>query len=49
MIVRDLDIRCVVVKTLEERIDAVAGTWRWLPEREEHRRVCRKEDGTTEL
>lgn len=37
-----------LLATLEDRIDAVAGTWRWLPERKEHRRVCRKEDGTTE-
>jgi hypothetical protein len=32
---------------LEERIDEVAGTWRWLPEREDDRRVCRREDGET--
>jgi hypothetical protein len=35
------------LKELEERIDAVAGTWRWLPEREDDRRVCRREDGET--
>ena len=35
------------LRTLEEQIDAVAGTWRWLPEREDHRRVCRLEDGIT--
>jgi hypothetical protein len=37
-----------LLKTLEDRIDAVAGTWRWLPEHEEQRRVCREADGTTE-
>ncbi len=34
---------------LEDRIDVVAGTWRWLPELEDDRRVCRREDGETEL
>ena len=34
---------------LEEGIDKVAGTWRWLPEHEDDRRVCRREDGETEL
>jgi len=37
-----------LLKSLEDRIDAVAGTWRWLPEHEEHRRVCREADGSTE-
>lgn len=37
-----------LLTTLENRIDAVAGTWRWLPDREDHRRVCRKPDGSTE-
>ena len=37
-----------LLRTLEDRIDVVAGTWRWLPERDEHRRVRREEDGTTE-
>jgi hypothetical protein len=35
------------LEELEERIDRVAGTWRWLPEREDDRRVCRREDGET--
>jgi hypothetical protein len=35
------------LRELEERIDEVAGTWRWLPEREDDRRVCRLEDGET--
>ncbi|HSC07872.1 MAG TPA: DUF6438 domain-containing protein [Steroidobacteraceae bacterium] len=35
------------LRELEERIDSVAGTWRWLPEREDDRRVCRREDGET--
>ena len=35
------------LKDLEERIDRVAGTWRWLPEREDDRRVCRLADGET--
>lgn len=35
------------LRELEERIDSVAGTWRWLPERENDRRVCRREDGET--
>ena len=34
---------------LEDDIDTVAGSWRWLPEREDNRRVCRTEDGETEL
>lgn len=37
----------LLLKALEERIDAVAGTWRWLPEHKDHIRVCRLEDGTT--
>lgn len=36
-----------LLKFLEDRIDAVAGTWRWLPEYEDNIRVCRLEDGTT--
>lgn len=35
------------LQDVEERIDKVAGTWRWLPEREDDRRVCRREDGET--
>jgi hypothetical protein len=35
------------LEELEERIDEIAGTWRWLPEREDDRRVCRLEDGET--
>lgn len=34
------------LRTLEERIDAIAGTSRWLPDREEDRRpMCNKEGG----
>lgn len=36
-----------LLKALEDRIDAVAGTWRWLPEHKDNIRVCRLEDGTT--
>jgi hypothetical protein len=31
----------------EDQIDTVAGTWRWLAEEEDDRRVCRLEDGET--
>jgi hypothetical protein len=37
------------LRRVEDRIDAVAGTWRWLPDREEGRRVCFREDGSSEL
>ena len=37
-----------VLRRLEDRIDAVAGTWRWLPQRDEGRRLCFREDGSTE-
>jgi hypothetical protein len=33
------------LKTLEERIDGIAGTSRWLPDREDHRPMCNREDG----
>lgn len=38
----------LLLRTLEDRIDRVAGTWRWLPEHEDDRRACRLEDGSTE-
>ena len=39
-----------VLTQFEDDIDAVAGSWRWLPERDDNRRVCRLDDGeTTEL
>ncbi|HSD73584.1 MAG TPA: DUF6438 domain-containing protein [Steroidobacteraceae bacterium] len=36
-----------LLKQFEKDIDAVAGSWRWLPEREDDRRVCRLSDGET--
>lgn len=33
------------LRTLEERIDAIAGTSRWLPDRENHRPMCNREGG----
>ena len=32
------------LKTLEERIDGIAVTSRWLPDRENHRPMCNRED-----
>lgn len=36
------------LRTLEDRIDAIAGTSRWLPDREDHRPMCNKEGGFRE-
>ena len=38
----------LVLTEIEERIDQVAGTARWLPERKDHQRVCHRKDGTIE-